>query len=160
MTASKRVEPHVEFRRDLTDHPRVALLLLETLSRRLRDAGRKRVEFAAADTVGRVCSRLVELIERFGVREGDAVAIDLPITQEELAGWCGASREATAHALQTLRELGWVETGRRRLVVRDVAPVAVAGPRRREPAAGTGPAALQAAAAGHADLPLTQTQSA
>jgi CRP-like cAMP-binding protein len=113
----------VEFRRFLSDHPRAALLLLEIVSRRLRDADRKRVEFAAADTVARVCSRLVELTERFGHPEGDGTAIDLPITQDELAGWCGASREATARALQTLRELGWVETSRRKLVVRDLASV-------------------------------------
>jgi hypothetical protein len=35
-----------EFRAFLHAHPRVALLLLEVLSRRLRDADRKRVEFA------------------------------------------------------------------------------------------------------------------
>ena len=46
--------------------------------------------------------------------------ITLPITQEELAGWAGASREATSKALQSLRALGWVQTRRRRLVVRDL----------------------------------------
>ena len=46
------------FRSFLIAHPEVALLLLRMLSRRLRDADRKRVEYAAHDTVGRVAARL------------------------------------------------------------------------------------------------------
>jgi CRP/FNR family transcriptional regulator, cyclic AMP receptor protein len=41
--------------------------------------------------------------------------------QDELAAWSTSSREAVAKALHLLRELGWVETHRRRILVRDVA---------------------------------------
>ena len=57
--------------------PDAALLLLRTLSRKLRDADRKRVEFAELDTIGRVARRLVELAERFGAPAVDGVQIDL-----------------------------------------------------------------------------------
>jgi CRP-like cAMP-binding protein len=51
--------------------------------------------------MSRVATRLVELAERFGVpdRQG-GVEIRLPITQDELAGWAGCSREAVGKALQ------------------------------------------------------------
>jgi CRP/FNR family cyclic AMP-dependent transcriptional regulator len=49
------------------------------------------------------------------------VRITLPITQEELAGWTGASLESTAKALRTLRSLGWIATGRRAIEVHDLA---------------------------------------
>jgi CRP/FNR family transcriptional regulator, cyclic AMP receptor protein len=93
--------------------PGVALVLARMIARRLRDADRKRIEYLAGDTVGRVCSRLVELAERFGESEGGGVHIELAITQEDLAGWTGSSREAVIRALRTLRELGWIETRRR-----------------------------------------------
>ena len=109
-----------DFQAFLGRHPRVAMLVMRMLTERLRDSDRKRIEFAAADTTGRVAARLVELAGRFGVEEEGAVVIDLPLTQEELAGWCGASREATAKALHTLRSLGWVDTARRRLTVNDL----------------------------------------
>jgi CRP-like cAMP-binding protein len=69
-----------------------------------------------------LAGRLVELAERYGQRrEGEeGVLIDLAITQEELAGWTGASREALTKALQTLRGLGWIETGRRSLRIHDL----------------------------------------
>ena len=109
-----------EFRAFLHAHPRVAILLLEMLTRRLRDADRKRVEFAAHDTVGRVSARLVELAETHGRAAGGGVEITLPLSQEELAGWTGASREAVGKALQLMRGLGWVATQRRRITVLDL----------------------------------------
>jgi len=100
--------------------PGVALVLVRVLNRRLRDADRKRAEFLAQDTVGRVCSRLVELADRFGQLGDDGTHIDLAITQEDLAGWTGSSREAVIRALRTLRELGWIETRRRGVTLLDV----------------------------------------
>jgi CRP-like cAMP-binding protein len=109
-----------DFRSFLIAHPEVALLLLQMLSRRLRDADRKRVEYGAHDTVGRVAARLVELVERYGEPAGAGLRIGLPLSQEELAGWTGASREAVSKALQTLRKVGWVLTERRRITVLDL----------------------------------------
>jgi CRP/FNR family cyclic AMP-dependent transcriptional regulator len=103
----------------LEQRPVIAMALLRNLVRRFRDADRIRIEFASAQTLGRVAARLVELLDRHGEPAIGGTAITLPISQEELAGWAGASREATAKALQTLRELGLVRTERRRVVVID-----------------------------------------
>jgi CRP/FNR family transcriptional regulator, cyclic AMP receptor protein len=100
--------------------PGVALVLLRMIAPRLRDADRKRIEYLGQDSVGRVCSRLVELADRFGAPEGDGVHIELAITQEDLAGWTGSSREAVIRALRTLRELGWIETRRRGVTLLEV----------------------------------------
>lgn len=113
------VIPSERFLDFLTEHPLVAIRLLRSLTRKLRDADRKRVEFGAYDTAGRVARRLVELAERFGTGDAGGVRIDLPLTQEELAGWTGSSREAVAKALKTLRDRGWIETRRRSIVVVD-----------------------------------------
>jgi CRP/FNR family cyclic AMP-dependent transcriptional regulator len=110
-----------DFTAFLEEQPRVALLLLKMISRRLRDADRKRAEFAAFDTVGRVASRLLELAERFGETHENGIRISLPLTQEELAGWTGSSREAVSKALGSLRSLGCIETRRRGITILDVA---------------------------------------
>ena len=39
-------------------------------------------------------------------------------TQQEFAAWAGASRAGVGHAFQTLRELGWIQTERRRILIR------------------------------------------
>ncbi len=110
-----------ELRALLARQPQLALALLELVARRLRIADQRRLEFAAAESLPRVTSRLLELAERFGESGPDgSVAVEMPISQEELASWAAASRESTARALRTLRELGLIETRRRRIVVRDV----------------------------------------
>ncbi|WP_433230121.1 Crp/Fnr family transcriptional regulator [Actinomadura formosensis] len=114
-----------EFMAFLQAHGRVSILIMRMLCQRWRDADRKRVEFGMFDATGRVAQRLVELAERFGVPHrtstgGESVRITLNLSQEELAGWVGASREAVSKALRTLRRHGWIETGRRRLIVHDL----------------------------------------
>jgi CRP-like cAMP-binding protein len=120
-----------EFMGFLQTHGRVSIIIMRMLCQRWRDADRKRAEFGMFDATGRVAQRLVELAERFGVpyerRTGpgpgpgsQSVRITLNLSQEELAGWVGASREAVSKALRTLRDHGWIETGRRRLIVHDL----------------------------------------
>jgi CRP/FNR family cyclic AMP-dependent transcriptional regulator len=113
------VIPAGDFRALLLSHPGIAWLLLVMLSKRFRDADLKRVEFGASDTVGRIAARLVELGERYGEQREGGVHIELPLSQDELGAWTGASRAGVAAALRTLRDLGWIETGRRRMVLLD-----------------------------------------
>ena len=104
----------------LESTPGAALALARLLCVRLRDADRKRAEYVALDTLGRVAARLVELAERFGSPTADGIVIEARITQEDLAGWTGASREAVIKALRKLRELGLITTGRRSITVLDL----------------------------------------
>ena len=104
----------------LRSHGDAAIVLLQLVTGRLRDADRKRVECAAYDIPGRVARRLVELAERFGEPDGQGVRIAVALSQDELAGWVGASREAVAKALRVLRDRGFVTTGRRTMTVLDL----------------------------------------
>jgi CRP/FNR family cyclic AMP-dependent transcriptional regulator len=109
------------FRAFLSQRPAVMLALLDVLSTRLRASDRRLAEFAAADTLGRVSARLVELSESHGIPAQDgAVRIALAISQEELAAWSGASLESTAKALRILRRLGRITTGRRLIEIQDL----------------------------------------
>ena len=81
------------------------MALLRNLIRRFRDADRTGSS-SLRQTLGawRPACRARRAPRRAG---SDGIAITLPISQEELAGWAGASREAAAKALQQLRELDW-----------------------------------------------------
>jgi CRP/FNR family transcriptional regulator, cyclic AMP receptor protein len=103
----------------LERHPRIALVLLRMVAARLRYADSQQAQYATQDVVGRVAIRLLELGERFGVAADDRIEIALPISQEELAAWTGSSREAVSKALQVLRSLQIVETGRKHITVLD-----------------------------------------
>ncbi len=115
------VIPGQAFRRHLETTPRVAVVLLGVVARRFRDATVKRSQLAASDTMGRVAARILELAERYGRSTERGIEIISPLSQEELASWTGASRAGVAQALQTLRELGWLESTRRTLLITDQA---------------------------------------
>jgi len=102
------VIPGSAFRAFLERRPRVALVLLRSVTARLRASDRQRVDYAVNDVVVRVAVRLVELCDRFGAERDGHVDTGLAISQDELAAWAGASREAVAKAMGILRSLGWV----------------------------------------------------
>jgi CRP-like cAMP-binding protein len=101
-----------EFRDFLATHPQATFAVLRVVTARLHDADRRRVEFGSTDVLQRVAQVLVELVDRHGV------VIDL--TQEELAGMVGCSRESIVRALRPLRATEVVATERRALRVLDV----------------------------------------
>jgi CRP-like cAMP-binding protein len=110
-----------DLRSFLARHPNAALALLDLALSRLYIADARRLEFASSESLARVTSRIVELADRFG-RPLDAsrVEVAMPFTQEELASWSASSRESTARALRTLRDLRLIETHRLRLTVLDL----------------------------------------
>jgi CRP-like cAMP-binding protein len=125
VTALDRIQALVisvpDLRVFLSRHPGAALALLDLALARLYVADARRMEFASAESLPRVTSRLVELAERFGRRvDGGAIEVALPFAQDELASWSAASRESTARALRTLRELGLIETHRLQVKVLDL----------------------------------------
>ena len=107
------------FRALVDSSPPVSAALMSTVVERLRQADAERADFGAHDVLGRVARRLCDLAQRFGSDGEKGIEITLPLTQEELAGWCGASREAVSKALTTMRDLGWIETHRRVVILTD-----------------------------------------
>jgi CRP-like cAMP-binding protein len=124
VTAIETVEAQAvaasDFRVYLEHRPTAALTLIDVISRRFRDANRKRAQFGDLDTVGRIAARLIELCERYGDRSDTGIRIRLPVTQDDLGSWTASSRAGVASGLRTMRELGWIKTERRRITVLDL----------------------------------------
>ena len=109
-----------DFRRFVAEHPRIASLVFRHLADLVAESDRQQVDLATRDVTARIAARLVELVADAGEPAGGGIRITLALSQEELAAWTGASREAVAKALHSLRKLGWVQTGRRELTVLDL----------------------------------------
>nr|WP_202523898.1 Crp/Fnr family transcriptional regulator [Kitasatospora sp. SID7827] len=105
------------FARLLDERPALTRQLLALTADRTRDSDRRRVEFAALSVQERLALLLLELLHTHGQDAGEDGQLSPGLTQSELAGSVGASREAVARLLKGLRERGIVRTGRRGLVV-------------------------------------------
>ena len=98
----------------------LAIFFLELAADRLQAADLQRLEFAGHDVLGRVARRLILLAEESGRPVGDGIAVDVFLSQEDLAGWTAASREAVNRALHQLRAVGCLRSERRRMIVTDI----------------------------------------
>lgn len=105
-----------DLRRFLIAHPAAALELLRLTIRVVSAADRRRVDATALDAPHRLARFLVERADAQPEPE-----LDIALTQEELASLIVSSRESVVRALAALRARGLVETGRRRIAIRDLA---------------------------------------
>lgn len=101
----------------LGERPNMAMRLLGLITDRGRDSDRRRVQYAALTVQERLALLLLELGRSHGERTDEGIRLTAGLTQSELAGSVGASREAVARLLRGLRERGVVRTGRRGLVL-------------------------------------------
>jgi CRP-like cAMP-binding protein len=108
------------YRAWLMERPDVLLDQLVMVVGRLRDSDALRVELSSYDVDRRVARRLDELARDHGrPLEDGTIRITVPLSQEELGAWVGASREAVARALGRMREAGIVETTRKGYLILD-----------------------------------------
>ena len=68
----------------------------------------------------RIAALLLDLAERHGSQAGDAIQIELPLSQEELASLAGTSRATVARALNNWRKRGFIRSGPRRITLVNV----------------------------------------
>ncbi len=78
--------------------------ILAALSRRLRKADDFLEDVFFLNVAARLAKKLIELAGNNGFREGDGGPIHLSVTQKDLAGMIGATRESVNKALRSLRE--------------------------------------------------------
>lgn len=119
--------PGDRFRHFMAARPFVSSLVMAQLTERLRSADDQRSSLASATVLERLAACLVELADRTGRKESDAVVIRLPLSQHEIAAAIGATREAVAKALRLLREQGLVHTGPKVIAVADLEPLRLLG---------------------------------
>jgi CRP-like cAMP-binding protein len=96
----------------LRERPELLWGVVRLLVQRLRTTDAALADSVFLDVTGRTAKRLLELA-------GGADEFVLPVTQEELAGMVGASRERVNKALSAFIRLGWLEQSERRYRITD-----------------------------------------
>ena len=67
-----------------------------------------------------MAKRLLEFAQRFGVEDGEGVAVNHQLTQEEIAQLVGACRETTNKALGDFANRGWIELSGKTVRIKDI----------------------------------------
>lgn len=103
----------------IADRPEIAEQLLRVLARRLRRTNNNLADLIFTDVPGRVAKQLLQLAQRFGTQEGDAMRVTHDLTQEEIAQLVGASRETVNKALADFAHRGWIRLEGKSVLISD-----------------------------------------
>ena len=97
--------------------PRLAIALLQILTRRSIDFT-ERIESFSVDNIARRLARsLIRFAARQGTRADDGSARMAPLTHELLAQYVGTSREIVTHYMNQFRKDGYLQYSRRGIVL-------------------------------------------
>jgi len=100
-------------------HARPAIMwrVITLLSEYIRRKDEASADLAFHDIPGRVARKLLELGSYRGEAVGPGTRIELPLSQQTLAGLVGASRENVNRTLRAFASLGFIELGRGRITL-------------------------------------------
>jgi CRP-like cAMP-binding protein len=115
------IVPRAAFAAWLTEHPRAALALLETLSGRVRQSNARMGDLAFLGLAQRLAKRLLELTgdTHGSPGSGPHAPEKLRVTQAELAAMLGVSRESVNKQLSVFARRGLVTLGRGSVTLAD-----------------------------------------
>jgi CRP/FNR family cyclic AMP-dependent transcriptional regulator len=122
--AIERVECYTlqrsDFHSAIMKNPKIAIQVLEVLSKRLRSTDQQVEDLIFLDVYGRVAKKLIELAETHGEKVGDGMRIDVRLTQQELASMVGASRESVNKVMGYFTDKKFISTDKHRVTIHKV----------------------------------------
>ncbi len=106
------VIPYLPVKSLYQEHPEMLWKIVDLLAERLKVMDVALADSMFLDVTGRTAKRLLELA-------GAEEEFELPVTQEELAGMIGASRERVNKSLASFMKLGWLTQKGEKYVILD-----------------------------------------
>jgi CRP-like cAMP-binding protein len=97
-----------DFTRSLTAMPEIAVALLKELAGRLRRSTGWIRSLSSQDVYGRIAEQLLYLADTHGEEVDNGKRINLRLTQHDIAGLVGASRESVNKAMGFYKAKGYI----------------------------------------------------
>lgn len=110
-----------DFHNAIMKTPKIAIEVMEALTKRLRTTDQMVEDLIFLDVYGRVAKKLLELAEAHGAETDSGVRIDVRLTQQELASMVGASRESVNKVLGYFTEKNFISTDKHRITLHRIA---------------------------------------
>ncbi len=102
----------------MRENPALSEALLHSLGGVVRRLTEQAADLVFLDLHGRVAKLLLALAEERGERSGDEVLLDLHMTQSDVAGMVGGSRQSVNQILRSFERRGYLEFHGRQVVIK------------------------------------------
>lgn len=106
-------------------NPRLAVSAMQTIGQRLEEAHTRIREMSTEEVERRVAHAVLRLTKTAGRKEGDGIRIDFPISRQDIAEMTGTTLHTVSRILSAWEAKGLVEGGRQKLLICDLAGLAL-----------------------------------
>jgi CRP/FNR family transcriptional regulator, cyclic AMP receptor protein len=104
----------------IDSRPELTEVLLRSLGGLVRRLTEQAADLVFLDLHGRVAKLLLNLADERGTKEGDEMVLDLHMTQSDVAGMVGGSRQSVNQILHHFQRRGFVDLDGRAIVMKDL----------------------------------------
>ncbi|CAM3659165.1 Crp/Fnr family transcriptional regulator [Mesobacillus zeae] len=106
--------------REIFQNPSLAFEFMKWMSDHFRKTQTKFRDLVLNGKKGALFSTLIRMTNSYGVKKTDGILIDLPLTNQELANFCGTSRESTNRILNDLKRGGIISIKKGKIIIHDL----------------------------------------
>jgi len=106
-----------DFHNAIMKNPKIAIQIIEVLTRRLRSTDQMVEDLIFLDVYGRVAKKLLELADTHGTKVDDGTRIDVRLTQQEIASMVGASRESVNKVMGYFTDKNFISTDKYKITL-------------------------------------------
>jgi len=115
----------VAIRKDVLEHEifqnsTLAFEFMKWMSDHFRKTQTKFRDLVLNGKRGALFSTLIRMSNSYGIHKTDGILIDLPLTNQELANFCGTSRESTNRILNELKKDNIISVKRGKITILDL----------------------------------------
>lgn len=103
----------------LSRRPRAWRAVSLMIAERLDWANRRRLDSAGVEVKVQIARVITDLLDLYGQASPGSGELAVSLSQPELGSLVGSSKEAAAKAVSDLRRLGLIETGYRKIIIRN-----------------------------------------
>ncbi|SEN14146.1 transcriptional regulator, Crp/Fnr family [Mesobacillus persicus] len=106
--------------KEIFQNPSLAFEFMKWMSDHFRKTQTKFRDLVLNGKKGALFSTLIRMTNSYGVKQSDGILIDLPLTNQELANFCGTSRESTNRILNDLKREEVISTKKGKIIIHDL----------------------------------------
>lgn len=104
----------------LTQDHKLSLEFIKWMSRQYRKTQAKFRDLVLHGKKGALYSTLIRISNSYGSKTNGGIQIELPLTNQELANFCGTSREVVNRLLSELRKEGIISINKGTITIHDI----------------------------------------
>ncbi|MDU2665092.1 MAG: Crp/Fnr family transcriptional regulator, partial [Clostridium perfringens] len=104
----------------LIQNPEISLKIIQEMADRINSAENLAQTLATRDVEARLATVLIEFMNKYGQKKEEGIYISLPLNREQIANYCGITRETVSRRLSKFDKLGIIKLqGNKGLIVKD-----------------------------------------